>query len=85
MCDQSLPPETQMAVARTIERWKPVHAHYKLRVKRGDKVRTLPEVPRASASDEPGATPDELRPPFGPGPNPGRGPGPAADNGGDAA
>ena len=63
MCDQSLPPETQMAVARTIERWKPVHAHYKLRVKRGDKVRTLPEVPRASAGDE-GITPPELRPPF---------------------
>ena len=84
MCDQSLPPETQMAVARTIERWKPVHAHYKLRVKRGDKVRTLPEVPRAS--EEPSVTPDELRPPFGPGPDPGRGPGPADDgDGGDAA
>jgi len=63
MCDQSLPPETQMAVARCIERWKPVHAHYKLRVKRGDKVRTLPEVPRASSGDE-GVTPPELRPPF---------------------
>jgi phage tail-like protein len=85
MCDQSLPPETQMAVARTIERWKPVHAHYKLRVKRGDKVRTLPEVPRASSVDDPGVTPEELRPPFGPGPNPGRGPGPADDDGGDAA
>jgi hypothetical protein len=85
MCDQSLPPETQMAVARTIERWKPVHAHYKLRVKRGDKVRTLPEVPRAS--DDSGVTPEELRPPFGPGPDPGRGPEPADDDddGGDAA
>jgi phage tail-like protein len=67
LCDQSLPPETQMAVARCIERWKPVHAHYKLRVKRGDKVRTLPEVPRTSSA-EPGATPDELRPPFAPDP-----------------
>lgn len=64
MCDQSLPPETQMAVARCIERWKPVHAHYKLRVRRGDKVRTLPEVPRAASADE-GVTPPELRPPFG--------------------
>ena len=71
MCDQSLPPETQMAVARCIERWKPVHAHYKLRVRRGDKVRTLPEVPRASAADE-GITPPDLRPPF-------------ADGGGDGA
>jgi phage tail-like protein len=85
MCDQSLPPETQMAVARTIERWKPVHAHYKLRVKRGDKVRTLPEVPRASSADDPGVTPEELRPPFGPGPNPGRGPGPVDDEDGDDA
>ena len=64
MCDQSLPPETQMAVARCIERWKPVHAHYKLRVRRGDKVRTLPEVPRASFPDDEGMTPPELRPPF---------------------
>jgi phage tail-like protein len=63
MCDQSLPPETQMAVARCIERWKPVHAHYKLRVRRGDKVRTLPEVPKASSA-EPGVTPPELHPPF---------------------
>jgi phage tail-like protein len=47
VCEQSLPPETQMAVARCIERWKPVHAHYKLRVRRGDRVKTLPDVPAA--------------------------------------
>ncbi|MDP2712861.1 MAG: phage tail protein [Solirubrobacteraceae bacterium] len=62
MCDQSLPPETQMAVARCIERWKPVHAHYKLRVRKGGKVRTLPEVPRTPSGE--GTTPAELRPPF---------------------
>ena len=62
VCEQSLPPETQMAVARCIERWKPVHARYKLRVKRGDKVRTLPDVP--AVSPEEGMTPPELRPPF---------------------
>jgi phage tail-like protein len=65
VCEQSLPPETQMAVARTIERWKPVHAHYKLRVRRGEKIRTLPDVPAAPASDGGyGQTPAELRPPF---------------------
>ena len=42
--EQSLPPETQMAVARCIESWKPVQAHYKLRVRKGDKVKTLPAV-----------------------------------------
>ncbi|HVL95539.1 MAG TPA: phage tail protein [Solirubrobacteraceae bacterium] len=62
LCEQSLPPETQMAVARCIERWKPVHARYKLRVKRGDRVKTLPDVP--AVSPEEGTTPPELRPPF---------------------
>jgi phage tail-like protein len=62
VCEQSLPPETQMAVARCIERWKPVHASYKLRVRRGERVKTLPEVPRAGGDGE---TPRELRPPFG--------------------
>lgn len=81
VCDQSLPPETQMAVARCIESWKPVHAHYKLRVRRGDKVRTLNEVPRAASADE-GVTPDELRPPFLPEPEPGPGPGPPDDGDG---
>ena len=65
VCDQSLPPETQMAVARCIESWKPVHAHYKLRVRRGNKVRTLPEVPRASAADE-HVTPPQSGPPDAP-------------------
>jgi phage tail-like protein len=78
VCDQSLPPETQMAVARCIESWKPVHAHYKLRVRRGDRVRTLPEVPRASSPGE-GVTPDELRPPLSPGPDPGQAPPPSED------
>ena len=62
VCEQSLPPEQQMAVARCIERWKPVHAHYKLRVRKGGKVRTLPEVPIVPTQ---GVTPPELRPPFG--------------------
>lgn len=62
VCDQALPPETQLAVARCIERWKPVHAHYKLRVRRGDKVRTLPDVPSVGPG---GVTPPELQPPFG--------------------
>lgn len=58
VCEQSLPPEEQMAVARCIERWKPVHAHYKLRVRRGDRVKTLPEVPVTD-----GMTPnDEMTP-----------------------
>ncbi len=65
VCEQSLPPETQMSVARTIERWKPVHAHYKLRVRRGTEIRTLPDVPAAPPSDAGhGQTPPELRPPF---------------------
>jgi phage tail-like protein len=63
VCEQSLPPETQMAVARCIERWKPVHASYKLRVRRGERVKTLPEIPRAPR--DAGTTPPELRPPFG--------------------
>lgn len=62
VCEQSLPPETQMAVARCIERWKPVHAAYKLRVRRGERVKTLPEIPRAPR--DAGETPPELRPPF---------------------
>jgi phage tail-like protein len=82
VCDQSLPPETQMAVARCIESWKPVHAHYKLRVRRGDKVRTMSEVPRAASADA-GITPDELRPPFGPGADAGPVPGPLDDSAGD--
>ena len=75
VCDQALPPETQMAVARCIESWKPVHAHYKLRVRRGDRVRTMPEVPRAASAGE-GIGPDETRPAHGPGPNAGPLPGP---------
>jgi phage tail-like protein len=63
LCEQSLPPETQMAVARCIERWKPVHATYKLRVRRGERVKTLPEIPRAPRNS--GETPRELKPPFG--------------------
>jgi phage tail-like protein len=62
VCEQSLPPETQMAVARCIERWKPVHASYKLRVRRGERVKTLGEIPRAPR--DAGMTPPELRPPF---------------------
>lgn len=64
VCEQSLPPETQMAVARCIERWKPVHAHYKLRVRRGKQVKTLPDVPTASSPGD--VTPPELQPPFDP-------------------
>jgi phage tail-like protein len=71
VCEQSLPPETQMAVARCIERWKPVHAHYKLRVRRGSRVRTLPDVPAASVEGP--ATPAEMRPPFDDPPEPGSG------------
>ncbi len=61
VCEQSLPPETQMAVARCIESWKPVHAHYKLRVRKGKQVKTMPDVPTAATGD---ITPRELRPPF---------------------
>jgi phage tail-like protein len=61
VCDASLPPETQMAVARCIESWKPVHAHYKLRVRKGKQVKTMPDVPTAATGD---ITPRELRPPF---------------------
>ena len=61
VCEHSLPPETQMAVARCIESWKPVQAHYKLRVRKGGTVKTMPEVPTAGSSD---VTPRELRPPF---------------------
>jgi phage tail-like protein len=60
VCEQALPPETQMAVARCIESWKPVHAHYKLRVRRGKQVKTMPDVPTAATGD---ITPRELRPP----------------------
>gem|GEM_PF-1547034 len=70
LCEQSLPPETQMAVARCIERWKPVHASYKLRVRRGDRVKTLPEIPRAPR--DAGDTPRELRPPSGDDEEPGQ-------------
>ena len=71
VCEQSLPPETQMAVARCIERWKPVHAHYKLRVRRGSRVRTLPDVPAASVEGPP--TPGEMSPPSVDPPEPGSG------------
>jgi phage tail-like protein len=64
VCEQSLPPETQMAVARCIESWKPVHAHYKLRVRRGRQVKTMPGVPTAAADDD--LTARELRPPDNP-------------------
>ena len=64
-CDQPLPPEMQMAVARCIESWKPVHAHYKLRVRRkSGKVETV-EAPAVADLD--GLTPPELKPPFGDG------------------
>jgi phage tail-like protein len=61
VCEASLPPEMQMAVARCIESWKPVHAHYKLRVRKGKQVKTMPDVPTAATGD---ITPRELRPPF---------------------
>lgn len=61
VCEQALPPEMQMAVARCIESWKPVHATYKLRVRKGKSVKTMPEVPTASSE---GITPRELRAPF---------------------
>jgi phage tail-like protein len=61
VCDAALPPETQMAVARCIESWKPVHAHYKLRVRRGKQVKTMPDVPTAASGD---ITPREVRPPL---------------------
>jgi phage tail-like protein len=32
-CDRAVPEETQAAIAQTIERFKPVHASYRLRVK----------------------------------------------------
>ena len=67
VAEQSLPPETQMAVARCIESWKPVHAHYKLRVRKGKQVKTMPDVPTASSG---GMTPRELRPPFDDPPDP---------------
>ena len=61
VCEASLPPETQMAMARCIESWKPAHAHYKLRVRKGKQVKTMPDVPTAASGD---ITPRELRPPF---------------------
>ncbi len=62
-CDQPLPPEMQMAVARCIERWKPVHAHYKLRVRTESGRLETVETPAVSDAD--GLTPPELEPPFG--------------------
>lgn len=62
-CDQPLPPEMQMAVARCIERWKPVHAHYKLRVRK--KSGRLETVEAPAVADVDGLTPPELKPPFG--------------------
>jgi phage tail-like protein len=56
VCDQTLAPELQMAVARCIDNWKPVQARYKLRVRRGDTVKTLPDVPVAAVA---GVTPPE--------------------------
>jgi phage tail-like protein len=61
VCEAALPPEMQMSVARCIESWKPVHAHYKLRVRKGKQVKTMPDVPTAATGD---ITPRELRPPF---------------------
>jgi len=46
-CDEALGPETQMAVAGCIERWKPVHARYRLRVRKGDTGETLIAPPPA--------------------------------------
>lgn len=40
-CDQPLEPGMQQAVARCIERWKPVHAKHRLRVKKA-RTRTRP-------------------------------------------
>lgn len=62
-CDQPLPPEMQMAVARCIERWKPVHAQYKLRVRK--KSGRLETVEAPAVADADGLTPPELKPPFG--------------------
>jgi phage tail-like protein len=58
-CDQPLPPELQMAVARCIEQWKPVHAHYKLRMRGLD----TGEAPVVADLDV--LTPPEFKPPFG--------------------
>lgn len=63
-CDQPLAPEMQMAVARCIERWKPVHAHYKLRVRKESGRLETVEAPAVADAD--GLTPPELKPPFGP-------------------
>ena len=78
VCEESLRPEKQMAVARCIERWKPVHAHYKLRVRKGDKVRTLENVPIPPPSN---LTPPELKPPFGEQPGSGDGDQPGSGDG----
>lgn len=65
LCDQPLPPEMQMAVVRCIERWKPVHAHYTLRVrKQGGRLETV-EAP--AVADVDGLAPPQLEPPFDPG------------------
>ncbi len=61
--DSPLPPEDQMAVARCIERWKPVHARYRLRVRKGETGETLP-APRPS-SPILGLTPPDLQRPGG--------------------
>jgi phage tail-like protein len=63
-CDQPLPPELQMAVARCIEQWKPVHAHYKLRVR--NESGRLETVEARAVADLDGLTAPELTPPFGP-------------------
>lgn len=39
--DEPLEPALQMAVAGCIDRWKPVHARYRLRVRRGDTGETM--------------------------------------------
>jgi phage tail-like protein len=80
VCEAALPPEMQMAVARCIESWKPVHAHYKLRVRKGKQVKTMPDVPTAATGD---ITPRELRPPFKDPPEPPEPPAPPEPDGGD--
>jgi phage tail-like protein len=44
-CDKPLRAEDQMAVAGCIERWKPVHARYRLRVRKGDTGETMAVPP----------------------------------------
>lgn len=61
--DDPLGDDVQLAVARTIERWKPVHAQYRLRVKRGTGEVTPPPV--AAVAEPPAAEtePDPEDPP----------------------